>query len=139
MNANEYQELAMRTNDGKTSDRLLGKISTCDMEFLKSQNLVNEEYADTDIGGVFNSCLGLSGEVSELNDMIKKWVFHEKDLDIEHTKKEVGDILWYIAMFCESFGWDMGEIMRMNIDKLIARYPDGFDVKRANHRAEGDV
>ncbi len=139
MNANEYQELAMRTNDGKISDRLLGKISTCDMEFLKSQNLVNEEYADTDIGGVFNSCLGLSGEVGELNDMIKKWVFHEKDLDIEHAKKEVGDILWYIAMFCESFGWDMGEIMRMNIDKLIARYPDGFDVKRANHRAEGDV
>lgn len=135
MKANEYQKLAMRTNDGKASDRLIWKMHEYDMKFSSEQS--NKE--SVDIGGIFNACLGLSGEVGEFNDMIKKWVFHEKNLDMEHAKKEAGDILWYIAMLCESFGWNMGEIMQMNVDKLKARYPEGFDVERANHRAVGDV
>ncbi len=135
MNANKYQKLAMRTNDGKASDRLIGKMQEYDMKFSNEHN----DNESVDIGGIFNACLGLSGEVGEFNDMIKKWVFHEKDLDMEHAKKEAGDILWYVAMLCESFGWNMGEITQMNVDKLIARYPEGFDVERANNRAEGDV
>lgn len=135
MNANKYQKLAMRTNDGKASDRLIGKIQEYDMKFSSEQS--NKE--SVDIGGIFNACLGLSGEVGEFNDMIKKWVFHEKELDVEHAKKEAGDILWYVVMLCESFGWNMEEIMQMNVDKLKARYPEGFDVERANNRAEGDV
>lgn len=135
MNANKYQKLAMRTNDGKASDRLIGKMQEYDMKFSSEQS--NKE--SVDIGGIFNACLGMSGEVGEFNDMIKKWVFHEKELDMEHAKKEAGDILWYVVMLCESFGWNMEEIMQMNVDKLKARYPDGFDVERANYRAEGDV
>ena len=135
MNANKYQKLAMRTNDGKASDRLIGKMQEYDMKFSSEQS--NKE--SVDIGGIFNACLGLSGEVGEFNDMIKKWVFHEKNLDMEHAKKEAGDILWYVVMLCESFGWNMDEIMQMNVDKLKASYPDGFDVERANHRAAGDV
>lgn len=135
MNANKYQKLAMRTNDGKASDRLIGKMQEYDMKFSNEQS----DKESVDIGGIFNACLGLSGEVGEFNDMIKKWVFHEKDLDMEHAKKEAGDILWYVVMLCESFGWNMEEIMQMNVDKLKARYPEGFDVERANNRAEGDV
>lgn len=135
MNANKYQKLAMRTNDGKASDRLIGKMQEYDMKFSSEQS----DKESVDIGGIFNACLGMSGEVGEFNDMIKKWVFHEKNLDMEHAKKEAGDILWYVVMLCESFGWNMDEIMQMNVDKLKARYPEGFDVERANHRAEGDV
>lgn len=50
-----------------------------------------------------NACLGLSGEVGEFNDMIKKWIFHEKEFDEEHAKKEMGDVMWYIAMMCHTF------------------------------------
>lgn len=139
MTPNKYQELAMRTNDGKATDRLLKEMLTCDMKYLLQQNLIAEDERHLDIGGIFNACLGLSGEVGEFNDMIKKWIFHEKLLDIEHAKKEAGDILWYMAMLCESFGWNLEEIMQMNVDKLKTRYPDGFDVERANHRAKGDV
>lgn len=139
MKANEYQKLAMRTNDGKTTKRLLECMLTCDMEYLLSQNLVYEDEQHLDLGGIFNACLGLSGEVGEFNDMIKKWVFHEKELDMEHAKKEMGDVLWYVAMMCEAFGWSMDEIMQMNVDKLKARYPEGFDVTRANNRANDDV
>lgn len=127
MNANEYQQLAMRTNDGNATYRL--------------SNVVDNSLDDPciDVGGILNGCLGLSGEAGEFNDMVKKWIFHEKPLDVDHAQKEVGDILWYIAMICHSFGWDMSKIMQMNIDKLKARYPDGFDVKLSAHRKEGDV
>lgn len=141
MTGNEYQEHAMRTNDGKATDRLIKEMLTCDMKYLLQQNLIAEDERHLDIGGIFNACpcLGLSGEVGEFNDMVKKWVFHEKELDINHAKKEAGDICWYLAMLCESFGWNLEEIMQMNVDKLKARYPEGFDIDRANHREEGDV
>lgn len=54
-------------------------------------------------------------------------------------KKELGDILWYVACMAESFGWCLDEIMKMNIDKLKARYPEGFDIDRANHKEKYDV
>ena len=131
MTGNEYQKLAMRTNDGNSTERIQrAVIGIGAPECYKPI---------ADIGGLFNGCLGLSGEVGEFNDMIKKWIFHEKDLDIEHAKKELSDCLWYVAMICESFGWRLDEIMQINIDKLKARYPQGFDVELANHRKQGDV
>ena len=124
MQGKEYVKLAMRTNDGNNTRRLTKAVNVD---------------VSKDIGGILNACLGLSGEVGEFNDMIKKWVFHEKPLDEEHAKKEMGDVLWYVAMMCYSIGWDLDEIMQMNVDKLKARYPKGFDVELANNRKEGDI
>ncbi len=126
MEAKTYQQLAMRTNDGRASERVVDKLET----------ITNDTY---DIGGVLNGCLGLTGEAGEVSDMIKKWIFHQKELDTEHLKKEIGDVMWYVAMICESMEFDLDEIMQMNIDKLKARYPEGFDTVRANNRAENDV
>ena len=124
MTGNAYQRHAMRTND---------EMSTCRLETSID---INSEY---DMGGIVMATMGLSGEVGELNDMIKKWIFHKSDMDITHAKKELGDIMWYIACMAESFGWSLDEIMQMNIDKLKARYPNGFNIDRANHRNESDV
>ena len=129
MNGKEYQNLAMRTNDGNATNRLLN-LTLSDT----TENGIGE-----DTGTILNACLGLSGEVGEFNDMIKKWIFHEKDLDEEHLKKELGDIMWYIAMMCHAFRWSLDETMHMNIDKLQARYPNGFDTDSANNRKNGDV
>lgn len=122
MTANEYQKLAMRTNDGKATSRLEWA-----MQISKVKDV--SEFDGKDIGGIMNSCLGLSGEAGELNDMIKKWIFHEKPLDEDELCKELGDIIWYIAMFCESMHWDIEEVMLQNIEKLKKRYPEGFDVE----------
>lgn len=125
MTGNEYQRFAMRTNDGMATARLSFWMDANDTTI--------------DVGGVLNGCLGLAGESGELLDMIKKWIFHNTKLDRNHAKKEVGDVCWYLAMICESMGWNLDEIFQMNVDKLIARYPEGFDTERSNHRAEGDV
>ena len=42
-------------------------------------------------------------------------------------------------MICHSLNWNLDEIMQMNIDKLKARYPEGFDVVKANNRKNGDI
>lgn len=122
MTGTEYQKLAMRTNDEMNTVRLIDKID-----------------GTLDIGGILDGCLGLSGETGELIDIIKKWIFHGKPLDIEHAKKELGDVCWYIAMIAHSFGWNLDEILQMNIDKLKARYPEGFSTELANHRKESDI
>lgn len=35
--------------------------------------------------------------------------------------------------------WKLSEIAELNIEKLKARYPDGFDVEHSLHRKEGDI
>lgn len=132
MNMNEYQQQAMRTNDGRATERMWNYLDfAADYNFRLNENM--------DAGGILNACLGLSGEVGELNDMVKKMIFHDKATDMEHLKKEVGDVMWYIAMFCHSMGWDMADVAEMNVEKLRARYPYGFDTVRSNNRAAGDV
>lgn len=121
MDAYEYQELAMRTNDRKHTERLRKMLD------------------DSRAAQLLNGCLGLSGEVGEFNDMIKKVVFHEATVDVDHLEKELGDIMWYIALICDAFGFDLDHVMQLNIEKLKARYPDGFDVDKSANRAEDDV
>ena len=139
MKANKYQKLAMRTNDGKCTDRLAQKISGESILKYdgKEQKTVFEPKA-IDVGGIINASLGLSGETGELNDMIKKTIFHGHSIDLEKVKKEIGDIMWYVAMMCDSFGFEMEEVMQMNIDKLKARYPEGISEYDSQHRKEGD-
>lgn len=136
MEVNEYQKLAMRTNDGKCIERLQDKIDM--ISFFKDAKggKLCEKY---DLGGIINASLGLSGEAGELNDFLKKWIFHGHEMNEEAVKKEIGDCCWYIAMMCESFGFDLDEIMRMNIKKLEERYPEGFDPEKSINRKAEDI
>jgi NTP pyrophosphatase (non-canonical NTP hydrolase) len=81
---------------------------------------------------------GMVGEIGELHSIYQK-VYQGHDLETEHLKKEVGDLLWFVAEYCTANGWELEEIMRMNINKLRARYPEGFDVDHSLHRKVGDV
>lgn len=86
-----------------------------------------------------NVGLGLAGESGEVADMIKKHLFQGHDLDREHMAKELGDVAWYIALGAELIGYDLESILQMNIEKLLERYPDGFDPEKSIHRKEGDI
>lgn len=83
--------------------------------------------------------LGLAGESGEAADLVKKTWGQGHPLDKEHLAKELGDICWYIAETATAIGYDLETIMRMNINKLIKRYPDGFSMERSLNREEGDV
>ena len=44
-----------------------------------------------------------------------------------------------VAEYCTTQGWELDDIMQLNIDKLRARYPEGFDPEHSLHRKEGDI
>ncbi len=136
MNVNEYQKLAMRTNDGKCTERLLDKVEMIDFFKEAKGDRPCEKY---DLGGIINASMGLSGEVGELNDFLKKWVFHGHEMNENAIKKEIGDCCWYIALMCESFGFDLDEILKMNVEKLKNRYPQGFDIEKSRYRKDEDI
>jgi len=55
-------------------------------------------------------------------------------------KRELGDIMWYVAQACMGLRISLDEVMEMNVEKLVARYPGGqFDVHYSENRKEGDV
>lgn len=100
------------------------------------------ETADPDLTyteSLILTALGLSGEAGEVTDYIKKVIFHSYTLDDIKLKKELGDVLWYIAYIASVRGYTLSEIMQINLDKLKARYPNGFDPMHSINRKEGDV
>ena len=86
-----------------------------------------------------NVGLGLSGEAGEVADMIKKHLYQGHPMDRDKFIKELGDLAWYLALGCTVIGEPMENVLQTNIDKLLKRYPDGFDPERSMNRAEDDV
>lgn len=83
-----------------------------------------------------NMCMGLAGEIGEVIDIMKKHIYQGKELDITDVIEEVGDVLWYIANFCNVNNITMDECMESNIKKLRKRFPNGFTIKDANERKD---
>ena len=81
---------------------------------------------------------GMVGEIGKINSIYQK-VYQGHEFDEEHVKKELGDLMWFIAEYCTAWGWSLNDICQMNIDKLRARFPNGFEVDKSIHRAEGDI
>lgn len=110
MTGNEYQKLAARTiNKG--------------LDCIQQEN---------------HALHGMVGEIGEIHSIYQK-IYQGHELDFEHLKKELGDLLWFIAEYCTAYGWNLEDIMRMNIEKLKTRYPEGFDSEHSLHRTEGDI
>jgi len=86
-----------------------------------------------------NACLGLAGESGEFCDLVKKHTYQGAPLYKEPCMKELGDIMWYIALACELLETDMETVANMNVEKLKKRFPDGFSVERSNNRKKEDI
>jgi NTP pyrophosphatase (non-canonical NTP hydrolase) len=103
MRANEYQALTSRT-------------------LLEAPP---RKYTDEEIMIIW-CALGLAGEAGEAADNIKKAIFHDRGLNYEKIKSELGDVLWYVTSLCTKLGFDLDDVMITNVEKLQTRYPDGF-------------
>ena len=88
---------------------------------------------------LMNGAMGLCGESGEFMDLLKKNVFQGHELDKEHMAKELGDILWYLAVAAEGLGYKLSDVAEMNKAKLRARYPEGFDSEKSQKRKKGDL
>ena len=91
---------------------------------------------------LITAAMGLSAESGEFIEIVKKCLFQGKPMDehtIWHAKRELGDILWYLAQACIALDTNLEEIIYINTEKLESRYPDGFDSFRSENRIEGDL
>ena len=77
--------------------------------------------------GLNCAAMDLAGEAGEVCDLVKKWQHHRAPRDVEKLRKELGDVLWYVAHACNVMGWTMEDIAALNVAKRRARYPDGFN------------
>jgi NTP pyrophosphatase (non-canonical NTP hydrolase) len=73
-----------------------------------------------------NAALGLPGEVGEVVELIKKARFHGVPYPTEKMCKELGDILWHVNQMAYAHGLTLAEVAQHNVEKLRARYPNGF-------------
>ena len=106
MTINEYQTLAMRT--------------------------LNPELSKKDV--LINGVMGLCGESGEAIDIVKKHLAQGHELDREKLIGELGDIAWYLAEVATVLDIDLEAVLIRNIEKLKARYPEGFDTTRSIQR-----
>ena len=110
LTANEYQQLAART--------------------------INADLTNKEI--LHHAALGLPSEAGEFASLLQK-VYQGHKYDRDHALKELGDCCWMIAEACTALNATLEDVMRLNIDKLKARYSEGFDPEKSLHRKEGDV
>jgi len=80
------------------------------------------------------AALGIAGEAGEVADHIKKHIGHGHPLDRQAVAKELGDVLWYVAAMADLLGTPLEQIAQMNLDKLRARYPEGFSYEASINR-----
>ena len=111
MDASDYQRLAMRTRNPAFDER----------------------------DALINGVMGLCGESGEVIDLVKKHLAQGHPLDTEKIKRELGDVAWYLAETADAVGADLSAILQMNLDKLRARYPDGFEAERSARREPDDL
>lgn len=107
MTGYEYQEKALRTANKLTRSEL-----------------------------ILNGVMGLNGEAGECIDLVKKHLFQGHNLDERKLKDELSDVLWYVAIICEGLGITMDEVMQHNVEKLLRRYPNGFEAEKSINREE---
>lgn len=101
MNFNEYQKQAIKT------------------DLLKGQG------TDLKSAAFIEKLLGLVGEAGELADKFKKIIRDDggemSEEKRELIKKELGDVLWYIASLSEYLGFALDDVAEANIEKLASR------------------
>jgi NTP pyrophosphatase (non-canonical NTP hydrolase) len=73
--------------------------------------------------------LGLAGEAGEVADKLKK-VIRDNDGVLtdpvrDAVAKELGDVMWYVAVLAAELDYDLNTIAQNNLDKLASRLERG--------------
>ena len=121
---------AVTSNQSKSSESFSVRLRDLYAEGLPVERLLT-------------AAVGMSAESGEFIEVVKKMIFQGKPVNEEnlfHLKRELGDVMWYVAQACMALDTTFDEIVEMNVDKLKARYPGGeFDVHKSENRKEGDL
>lgn len=95
------------------------------MDFAAYQNFANTTRIYPEDMQIVYPCLGLSGEVGEVCEKIKK-IYRDKEgyfseYDKDDIAREIGDVLWYLSALATDLGRDLNEIAFKNTQKIYER------------------
>jgi len=82
--------------------------------------------------------MGVAGEAGEVVEKWKKIVAYKEgkvsDEDLADLAKELGDVVWYIAVMADSLGLSFDDIMQRNVKKLQDRKQRGVITGAGDNR-----
>ncbi len=82
--------------------------------------------------------LGIVGEAGEVAEKWKKIIAYHDGRITEDDKaelaKEIGDVLWYLAVFADRLGVSFEEIADNNLAKLASRHERGIIKGKGDNR-----
>jgi NTP pyrophosphatase (non-canonical NTP hydrolase) len=82
--------------------------------------------------------MGVAGEAGEVLEKWKNIVAYQGGKigaeDLDQLKKELGDVVWYIAVLAHSLGLSLDEVMMLNLSKLASRKKRGVTKGAGDNR-----
>ena len=94
------------------------------------QKLIADNAIYPNVGSNFvYPALGLGEEAGEVIGKIKKILRDDNGIVTEEKrqeiKKELGDVMWYVAAECNELGLDLEDVIHENIEKMFGRRERG--------------
>lgn len=82
--------------------------------------------------------MGVAGEAGEVVEKWKKIVAYKEGKvspeDLDELAKELGDVIWYVAVMAHSLGLSLDDIMTRNLEKLASRQKRGVIKGKGDNR-----
>lgn len=122
MDFNEYQSAALKSAVYKNIH-----VSPSTLNIDKAGNI-----SPRSLEHIWYPAIGLSGEVGEILNKVKKYWRDGKNVNVEELKGELGDVLWYVAALASELDLKLEDIAASNITKLEGR------IKRETLSGSGD-
>jgi NTP pyrophosphatase (non-canonical NTP hydrolase) len=99
------------------------------LDDYQKEALVTALWSGDDLKDLSHWVLGITGEAGEIAEKVKKLIRDFNGQLNEEQKfelvKEIGDVMWYLAVLAEHLGYKFEAVGRMNIDKLRDRQKRG--------------
>lgn len=135
----EAAEVASAYQEQKSSHVLeeCGDLLWYAAQMCKACGISLAEFAPHDIPGEPSASLGLLWfATGKLADMTKKEVFHKKETSIIDRWHVIDAILSAVDTLLGFYGFTVQDACGHNVEKLLKRFPNGFNHADANARKD---
>lgn len=143
---NEYQTFVEKVTSNESNDltSFMNRLDRLDANYeAYGPNGEMQHGPDINVPLLLTAGLGLGSESGEFQEILKKSLFQGKPLsedNVFHMKRELGDVIWYWINACRALNFDPYDVIKENVKKLQARYPEfKFSSERSENRKIGDL
>lgn len=99
------------------------------LDEYQKQALTTVISSESEFKDLLHWVLGINGEAGEIAEKVKKIIRDKQGEVSEDDKaemaKEIGDVLWYLAVFAHHLGVSFDDVAKQNLEKLASRQQRG--------------